>query len=66
MDGKRMNKKSTNLYGYFFVVLNAIQGIYIFLLHCVQNENVIKKKKNFFNFLLKKNLLFFVVVLDSS
>lgn len=42
MDGKRMNKKSTNIYGYFFVVLNALQGIYIFVLHCVQNENVSK------------------------
>ncbi|KAJ6633435.1 Latrophilin Cirl, partial [Pseudolycoriella hygida] len=31
---------NANIFGYFFVILNALQGIYIFAFHCMNNEKI--------------------------
>jgi hypothetical protein len=34
------SKTTTMIYGYLFVFLNLLQGIYIFIFHCIQNDKV--------------------------
>lgn len=36
----RIDNTTANIYGYIFVILNAMQGFYIFGFHCINNEKV--------------------------
>lgn len=44
---KSKQSNNSDFYGYVFVFLNSFQGIYVFILHCVQNEKVFKLISSF-------------------
>ncbi|XP_037051049.1 latrophilin Cirl-like isoform X3 [Bradysia coprophila] len=40
MDHAKFETPNANIFGYFFVILNALQGVYIFAFHCMNNEKI--------------------------